>query len=197
MTDDIDRTDELLGLYAEDQRREAAPHNGHHPDDLGPQEPPPADDYHAGRDHDESSENNGPTTWEPVDLGPWLRGEAEHPEPALGIHRSDGLQLIYPGREHAVLGETESGKTWFALGCVAAELALGNHVVYIQYEEGDPASTIERLTLLDVDPTLISTQLLHRPRQGRPNRMDRSITRPRPNAGRSRRRQRSHVAARC
>src|SRR5262249_7397140 len=121
---DVDRSDELLELYAEDQRQETALHNGQDPDDPGPAEPPPADDYRAARDRDEPPENDeGPTTWEPIDLGPWLRGEAEHPEPSLGIHRSDWLQLIYPGREHAVLGETESGKTWFALGCVAAELA--------------------------------------------------------------------------
>jgi hypothetical protein len=33
MTDDIDRTDELLELIAQDQRREAAISNGQHPDD--------------------------------------------------------------------------------------------------------------------------------------------------------------------
>jgi hypothetical protein len=103
--------------------------------DVPPPDGPPDDDTE-------------PTTWEPVDLGPWLRGEIEQPHPALGISRSDGLQLLYPGREHAVLGETESGKTWFALGCVAAELTAGHYVVYIHYEEGDPASTIERLQLL-------------------------------------------------
>ena len=103
--------------------------------------------------------DNEPTTWEPVDLGPYLRGEIKQPQPSIGLHRSDGLRLIYPGREHAVLGETESGKTWFALACVAAELSVGNHVVYIHYEEGDPASTIERLRLLGVDPAVIAARL--------------------------------------
>ena len=37
--------------------------------------------------------------------------------------RSDGLQLIYPGKEHAVIGEMESGKSWLLVACVAAELA--------------------------------------------------------------------------
>ena len=67
--------------------------------------------------------------------------------------------MIYPGREHAVVGETECGKTWLALGCVAAELTAGNHVVYIHYEEGDPGSTLERLHLLDVDPAMINRRL--------------------------------------
>jgi hypothetical protein len=100
-----------------------------------------------------------PSTWEPVDLTLWLSGTIALPEPTLGLSRSDGLRLLYPGREHAVLGETESGKTWFALACVAAELSVGNIVVYIHYEEGNPASTIERLRLLDVDPALINSRL--------------------------------------
>jgi hypothetical protein len=150
MSDDIDRADEYLELIAEDQRREAATRNGQADDIPPPPEPgPPADD--GGDDE--------PTTWEPLDLGPWMNGEINQPEPSLGIARSDGLRLIYPGREHAILGETESGKTWLALGCVAAELTVGNHVVYIHYEEGDPGSTIERLLLLDVDPAMITKRL--------------------------------------
>ena len=99
------------------------------------------------------------TTWEPIDLGPYLRGEVTVPQPSLGMARSDGQRMIYPGCEHAVLGETESGKTWFALGCVAAELTAGHRVVYIHYEEPDPASTIERLGLLGVGPDAITGQL--------------------------------------
>ena len=88
-----------------------------------------------------------------------MNGEITQPQPSLGITRSDGLRLIYPGREHAVLGETESGKTWMALGCVAAELTAAHHVVYIHYEEGDPGSAIERLRLLNVDPAMIAGRL--------------------------------------
>jgi len=100
-----------------------------------------------------------PTTWEPIDLGPYLRGDVQRPEPSIGFARSDGQKLIYPGREHAVLGETESGKTWFADACAAVELRLGHHVVYIHYEESDPASTIERLRLLGVDDATIGSGL--------------------------------------
>jgi hypothetical protein len=117
-----------------------------HPDDPGPDPP----DTPTGAE---------PTTWEPIDLGPYLRGEIDRPEPSLGIVRSDGLRIIYPAREHAILGETESGKTWFADSCVAAELIAGNHAVYIHYEEADPTSTIERLQLLGVDAALIVARL--------------------------------------
>ena len=72
--------------------------------------------------------------------------------------RADGLRLIYPGREHAILGETESGKTWFALGCVAVELLNGRNVAYIHYEEPDAGSTVERLLLLGVPGDVILAQ---------------------------------------
>jgi hypothetical protein len=100
-----------------------------------------------------------PTTWEAHDLGPYLRGEVEQPEPSLGIARSDGQRLSYPSREHSILGETESGKTWFALGCVAAELMAGNDVVYLHFEEPDPTSTIERLRLLGVPADVLAARL--------------------------------------
>lgn len=108
---------------------------------------------------DDTADDEGPTTWGPVDLGPFLRGEAPQPRPTVGIRRSDGQQLLYPGREHAVLGETESGKTWLALACVAAEIVAGHRVLYIHYEESDPASTVERLRLLGVSPERMVGQL--------------------------------------
>jgi hypothetical protein len=122
------------------------PRNGSVFDDPGPE--PPPDDGRGGEHAPDDDGRDEPTTWEPVDLGPWLSGGISQPEPKLGLYRSDGKQLVYPGREHAVLGETESGKTWFALGCVNAELGAGNLVVYVHFEEGDPGSTIERLRLL-------------------------------------------------
>lgn len=157
----VDRSDEWIELLQEDARRDTAILNGYHPDDPGPPEPPPETTVDNVQDcfsepPSGTKESDEPTTWEAVDLGPYLRGEIEHPTPALGLTRSDGLRLIYPGREHAVLGETESGKTWLALACVAAELDTGNPVLYIHYEEGDPGSTLERLKLLGITDTTIT-----------------------------------------
>lgn len=90
------------------------------------------------------------TGWEPVDLGPYLNGEVVQPEPTVGMRRSDGLRLIYPAREHVVFGEMESGKSWFAIASVAAELDAGNHVVYVHFEEPDPGGTVDRLLALGV-----------------------------------------------
>jgi hypothetical protein len=144
--------DDLLAVWLklDDEARTAMRDD---PDDPGPAEPDDADDQeYRGDDEPDETED---TTWEPLDLGPWLAGEITQPKPSVGITRSDGVQFAYPGREHAVLGDTESGKTWFVLGCAAAELAVGHHVLYVHYEEGDPASTLERLLLLGVDPVYL------------------------------------------
>jgi hypothetical protein len=58
-------------------------------------------------------------TREPIDLGPYLDGLFKRPKPSLGLARSDGLQLLYPGKEHTVIGEMGSGKSWFAAGSCA------------------------------------------------------------------------------
>ncbi|MEU5939396.1 DnaB-like helicase N-terminal domain-containing protein [Micromonospora sp. NPDC047548] len=89
-------------------------------------------------------------SWQPVDLGPYLRGEVARPEPTVGVRRRDGLRFIYPGKEHSVIGEMEAGKSWFALASVAAELDQGHTVVYVHFEEADPSDTIERLQALGV-----------------------------------------------
>jgi AAA domain len=89
-------------------------------------------------------------TWRPVDLGPYLAGTVVRPEPTVGLARTDGLRLFYRGKEHAVIGEWETGKSWLADAGAAAELAAGNHVVYVHFEEADPTDTIERLQALGV-----------------------------------------------
>jgi hypothetical protein len=89
-------------------------------------------------------------SWTPIDLTAYLDGTHVRPEPTVGIARQDGLRLLYPGKEHAVIGEMESGKSWFSLACVAAELHAGQHVVYIHFEEADPADSVERLLVLGV-----------------------------------------------
>lgn len=121
---------------------------------YGPQNEATAD-VDAETDIDETG-----ATWRPIDLGPYLRGEIISPKPTLGIARDDGQRCLYPGREHAVIGETESGKSWFCLMCSAAEMRAGNRVVYIHFEEADPASTIERLQFLGLPDDTISGHLV-------------------------------------
>lgn len=106
---------------------------------------------------------SAPTTdtdsWRPMDLGPYLRGEIVRPAPTVGLARDDGLRLLYPGLEHTVIAPTEAGKTWLACACVAAELQLGNPVVYVHWEETNPGDVIERLRLLAVTDNRIAAGL--------------------------------------
>jgi hypothetical protein len=95
----------------------------------------------------ESGERN---SWARIDLGPYVRGQVHRPQPTVGLARTDGLRLLYPGKEHTVIGEMEAGKSWFALGCAAAELNAGNQVVYLHFEEADPGDTVDRLLELGV-----------------------------------------------
>lgn len=126
---------------------------GHSLDDLDRAEPPDVDELAAARNgHVPPPDDDEPDSWAPIDLGPYLRGEITRPEPSIGITRSDGLRMLYPGKEHAVIGEMESGKSWYCLAAAAAELVEGRHVVYIHFEEADPGDTIERLRALGVEP---------------------------------------------
>lgn len=135
------------------------------PDDEWPPYEPEYDEWppstattdgHNGRaeDVDEPADS-----WAPLDLGPWLRGEVEQLKPTVGLRRSDGVQLLYPGLEHACIGEMECGKSWFALGHAAAEILAGRRVVYIHFEEPSPADTLARLRALGLSPAEILANL--------------------------------------
>lgn len=97
-------------------------------------------------------------SWMPVDLGPYLRGDIVRAVPSVGLLRSDGVHLIYPGKEHAVIGEMESGKSWFCAACAAAELLAGLTVVYVHFEEADPSDTVGRLQALGVPDAVITAR---------------------------------------
>lgn len=90
-----------------------------------------------------------------VDLGPYLNGSIKRQEPMVGIELPDKHQMLYAGKSHSLIGETETGKSWLALMCCQAEMDIGRHVVYIHFEESDPSGTIERLRLLGVDTEMI------------------------------------------
>lgn len=78
-----------------------------------------------------------PASWRPRDLTDVLNGTYQAPEPTIG-KRDDGIGLFYPGRMHSVVGESEGGKTWFALMAVASELRDGRAVVFIDFEDDAP-----------------------------------------------------------
>lgn len=87
------------------------------------------------------------TSWYPRDLGPVLDGdESGDPKPVYLI-RDDGAPLIYRGKINALIGESESGKTWIALAAAAQAMAAGLLVAYLDFEDA-PAGITGRLSAL-------------------------------------------------
>lgn len=90
------------------------------------------------------------TSWAAVDLAALLDGQELEERPAM-LARTDGAHLAYRRRLHAIFGEPEACKGWLALHSAAEQLAAGEHVAYIDFE--DTASTaLDRLAALGVDP---------------------------------------------
>lgn len=86
-----------------------------------------------------------PTSWTPIDLSAALSG-ASPPRPTVGT-RTDGMPMLYPGRTHSFQGESESLKSWAAQLISAQEIARGNNVLYIDFED-DERGVVERLLAL-------------------------------------------------
>jgi hypothetical protein len=105
------------------------------------------------------------SSWEPVDLGPVLRGERVTMPPNV-LGRDDGTFLLYPGRLNIAFGESESLKSWFAILAAKRELDIGNHVLYIDFED-TPETAVERLLALGALPEQIETHLTYLQPDGR------------------------------
>lgn len=92
------------------------------------------------------------TSWDRVDLQPFLDGKAE-PDPSM-LRRSDDVRLLYDGKLHWLSGEPEGLKSWLAQIAVADAVMEGLDAVYIDFEDG-PAAVVARLLALGVSPTAI------------------------------------------
>lgn len=106
---------------------------------------------------------DAPTSpWEPIDvcaiLDGILDGTLEREAPELLSRGEDAGGLFYRGRVNGVHGESGSGKSWTALLAAAQELAKGERVVYVDYEDG-PAGIVQRLVDLGTEPRALREHL--------------------------------------
>ena len=85
-------------------------------------------------------------TWEPVDLEPYLAGQVRPAAPEV-LSRSDGQCLMYKGRVNMLYGSSESAKSWIALNTAMQEMAKGERVLYLDFED-EPVQTLNRLRLM-------------------------------------------------
>ena len=87
------------------------------------------------------------SSWSPVDLEDALAGN-DVPPPAV-FHRTDGVAMLYAGKVHAFIGESESGKTWAALAAAVEVLDAGGSVLWIDFED-NAYTAVGRLRSLGV-----------------------------------------------
>jgi hypothetical protein len=86
------------------------------------------------------------TSWWPRDLDGVISGHETEPDPTH-LTRGDGPSMFYSGRVNGLIGESESGKTWVALHATSQELAKGQPVLYLDFEDSAPG-IINRLRKL-------------------------------------------------
>lgn len=96
-----------------------------------------------------------PSSWVPVDLEALLAAEVDTPVPTL-LRRHDvpELGLLYPGKVHTLMGESESGKSWVSLLAAAQVLTAGGRALLIDSEE-HPLEAVRRLRLLGLPDDVI------------------------------------------
>ena len=103
-------------------------------------------------DSDQIEESRQRSSWFPKSLD--LDGTEEEPPPAF-LARNDGHRLFYRGKVNALLGESESGKTWVALYAVLQCLQVQEKVIYIDFEDSG-RGILSRLRALGVTDKQLS-----------------------------------------
>jgi AAA domain len=97
------------------------------------------------------------SSWEPEDLTRFIDGDPEPVEPCLW-RRQDGLMLLYPGRVHALYGESESGKSLVMQAEAAEVIKQGGYACIIDFES-TATTVIPRLKQMGVTGQQIAEQL--------------------------------------
>ena len=92
-----------------------------------------------------------------------LTGETEEAAPEF-LARNDGHRLFYKGKINALLGESESGKTWVALHAVAQSLQVAQRVIYIDFEDSGKG-ILSRLRALGIEDEKFSNLIYANPDQ--------------------------------
>ena len=99
----------------------------------------------------------GRGSWEPIELAAIVAGvqagEIVGPVPSI-MERTDGVCLGYPGETQSFAGEPESGKGLINLATAAVELARGERVLYLDFEDAVP-SIVSRLLALGAEADAI------------------------------------------
>lgn len=97
------------------------------------------------------------STWEAVDLEPYLSGQVEPQQPSV-LTRTDGQSLFYSGRVNSLFGLSEAAKSWIAIEACRQEMSKGERALFVDFED-EPTNTLSRFMLLGAGTEDISNQL--------------------------------------
>ena len=120
---------------------------------------PRTDDEQGSGEGADGAENDAPSSWATVDLGPYLDGTHVAQKPTV-LLRSDGAALFYAGETHSIYGESESGKSWVALIAAAEVIAHSGDVLFVDFES-TPARIVERMGHLRVSAEAMAEHLAY------------------------------------
>jgi hypothetical protein len=99
------------------------------------------------------------SSWQPVDMGPALRGERQGVAPTM-LYRGDGKYFLYPGKVGTLAGESESGKTTLAMVAGVEQIEQGHRFGFIDFED-DESSVADRLRALGLTDDQILRGLIY------------------------------------
>jgi AAA domain-containing protein len=117
------------------------------PGDIGREAKRRANLDHVIATAEGKDENAG--RWGVIDIAPYLDPNRPRLQATIFPRFDDGVCLFYRGKVHWISGEPESGKSLLAqVGC-AIELAAGNSVLYIDFED-DAESVVKRVAMFGV-----------------------------------------------
>ncbi|MBK9180963.1 MAG: AAA family ATPase [Acidimicrobiales bacterium] len=119
----------------------------------------PYDDVPPPGDNGDRYDDTAPaTSWAAVDLTDALDG-GDLPGPAV-LARSDGTNLLYRGRVHWFMGESESCKSWAAMAGAAQVVAAGGRVLWVDFED-DERGVVARLYALGLTREQIAAHFVY------------------------------------
>lgn len=96
------------------------------------------------------------TSWMPVD---WSTVDNDPIAPTLFM-RSDGKNLLYPGRVHSINGESEAGKSFLTSLATVERVKAGETVLYVDFE-ADAKTLRSRLLQLGLTLAQIQNQVIY------------------------------------
>lgn len=95
-------------------------------------------------------------SWLPMDVAAVLDGTHQPLQPTVCRREGEGLALFYPGKSHALIAESEAGKTWLALFAAKQEVEQQHHVYFYDFED-DEGGVLSRLQDMDTDVNALRT----------------------------------------